>query len=231
MPEESRVCEREVRLFCVCGEVMGELRFDYQGSSYMRTMMLLAAMMVALGANAQETEPVRIEIPWGNSWLLTGGGPGQDDAPAPFLPADAVIRNSGNAVYVRVMDAAGTTQLRGFGLDARGEAKVRVDEGERLLVDAVGGDTRIAVRYERPKPEAPDAVPSVAFNLMNSGLTSIALEIPGAMNPNLSPKSRSAVRLDYGQEILFKGRVLFTVGPDLEPGTDLDVRALIRAQD
>ena len=129
------------------------------------------------------------------------------------------------------MPPLGRAQLRGFGLDARGEATVRVDEGERLLVDAVGGDTRIAVRYECPKPEAPDAVPSVAFNLMNSGSTSIALEIPGAMNPNLSPKSRSAVRLDYGQEILFKGRVLFTVGPDLEPGTDLDVRALLRAQD
>lgn len=194
-------------------------------------MMLVAAMMVAVGVKAQETEPVRIEIPWGNSWLLTGGGPGQDDAPAPFLPADAVIRNRGNAVYVRVMDAAGTTQLRGFGLDARGEATVRVGEGERLLVDAVGGDTRIAVRYERPKPEAPDALPSVAFNLINTGLTSIALEIPGVMNPNLSPKSRSGVRLDYGQEIRFKGRVVFTVGPDLEPGTDLDVRALIRAQD
>lgn len=197
----------------------------------MRTMILLAVMMVAVGANAQETEPVRIEIPWGNAWLLTGGGPGQDDAPAPFLPADAVIRNGGRAVYVRVMDAAGTTQLRGFGLDARGETTVRVGEGERLLVDAVGGDTRIAVRYERPEPEVPDAVSSVAFNLINSGLTSIALEIPGGMNPNLSPKSRSAVRLDYGQEIRFKGRVLRTVGPDLEPGTDLDVRALIRAQD
>ena len=194
-------------------------------------MMLLAAMMVAVGANAQESEPVRIEIPAGNAWLLTGGGPGQDDAPAPFLPADAVIRNRGNAVYVRVMDAAGATQLRGFGLDARGEATVRVGEGERLLVDAIGGDTRIAVRYMRPKPEAPDAVSSVAFNLINSGLTSIALEIPGVMTPNLSPKSRSGVRLDYGQEILFKGRVLLTVGPGLKPGTDLDVRALIRTQD
>lgn len=194
-------------------------------------MMLLATMMVAVGASAQETEPVRIEIPWGNAWLLTGGGPGQNDAPAPFLPADAVIRNRGNAVYVRVMDAAGTTQLRGFGLDARGEATVRVSEGERLLVDAVGGDTRIVVHYSRPAPEASDAVPSVAFNLINAGLTSIALEIPGVMNPNLSPRSRSGVRLDYGQEILFKGRVLLTVGPDLEPGTDLDVCALIRAQD
>lgn len=194
-------------------------------------MMLFAAMMVAVGVKAQEAEPVRIEIPAGNAWLLTGGGPGQDDAPAPFLPADAVISNGGHAVYVRVMDAAGTTQLHGFGLDARGEATVRVGEGERLLVDAVGGDTRIAVRYARPAPEAPDAVPSVAFNLINAGLTAIALEIPGAMNPNLSPKSRSAVRLDYGQEIRFKGRVLFIVGPDLEPGTDLDVRALIRAQD
>lgn len=123
-------------------------------------------------------------------------------------------RNRANAAYVRVTDAAGVTQLRGFGLDARGEATVRVGEGERLLVDAVDGDTRIAVRYARPAPEAPDAVPSVAFNLINTGLTSISLEIPGAINPNLSPKSRSAVRLDYGQEIRFKGRVLFTLGPE-----------------
>ena len=197
----------------------------------MQTMILLAAMMATMGVKAQKAEPVQIEIPWGNAWLLTGGGPGQDDAPAPFLPAEVVISNGAHAVYIRIMDATGVTQLRGFGLDARSEATVQVGEGERLLVDAVGGDPRIAVRYARPAPEAPDAVPSVVFNLINSGLTSIALEIPGAMNPNLAPKSCSAVRLDYGQEIRFKGRVLLTVGPDLEPGADLDVRALIRAQD
>ena len=104
------------------------------------------------------------------------------------------------------MDAAGVIQLRGFGLDARGQAKVRVGEAERMLVDAIGSDTRIAVRYMRPKPEVSDVEPSVAFNLINSGLTSIALQIPEAMNSYLSPKGCSAVRLDYGQEIRFKGR-------------------------
>ena len=193
-------------------------------------MILLAVMMVAVGANAQETEPVRIDIPWGNAWLLTGGGP-PDDAPAPFLPADAVIFNRGNVVYVRVMDAAGTTQLRGFTLD-RGEATVRVDEGERLLVDAVGGDT-LALRSAMSVLHLKCRMRCRAWRsmLINSGLTSIALEIPGTMNPNLSPESRKRSSPRLRQEILFKGRVLLTVGPDLEPGTNLDVRALIRAQD
>jgi hypothetical protein len=45
-----------------------------------------------------------------------------------------------------------------------------------------------------------DAIP---FTLHNSGLKSIYLEIPGVMNPNLSPLSNSGVDLCEGQKIYF----------------------------
>ena len=50
---------------------------------------MLAAMMVAVGANAQETEPVHSqaivsEIPAGNAWLLTGAARAKMMRPRPF---------------------------------------------------------------------------------------------------------------------------------------------------
>lgn len=44
---------------------------------------------------------------------------------------------------------------------------------------------------------------AVPFMLYNSGLSSIALEIPGVMNPNLSPLSVSGVGLGVGQKIYY----------------------------
>ena len=45
---------------------------------------------------------------------------------------------------------------------------------------------------------------AVPFKLINTGLKSIALWIPGVMNPNLSPMSTSGVDLVVGQKIYFK---------------------------
>jgi len=61
---------------------------------------------------------------------------------------------------------------------------------------------------------------AVPFTLRNNSLKSIPLEIPGVMNPNLSPMSNSMVDLCVGQEIFFnyKGErtLLVTVTEDLK---------------
>ncbi len=48
-----------------------------------------------------------------------------------------------------------------------------------------------------------NAQTSVNFTLRNNSLSSIYLEIPGVMNPNLSPMSNSGVGLKVGQKIFF----------------------------
>lgn len=71
----------------------------------------------------------------------------------------------------------------------------------------------------------------VDFDLINPTEESIPLVIPNVMNPNLSPDSRSGVRLKVGQEILFrykgKKRVLLVVTEELE-GKRLDVSQLLK---
>ncbi|MEM8890659.1 MAG: hypothetical protein AAGD28_21960 [Bacteroidota bacterium] len=71
----------------------------------------------------------------------------------------------------------------------------------------------------------------VVFSLRNNSLTSIPLLIPGVMNPNLSPQSKSGVSLKVGQKILFrykgKKRVLLIVDESLE-GKTLNVSRLLK---
>ncbi len=52
----------------------------------------------------------------------------------------------------------------------------------------------------------PMVFPSTAANLSleNRSAASIPLDIPGVMNPNLSPNSRSGVTLNEGQKVYFR---------------------------
>lgn len=74
---------------------------------------------------------------------------------------------------------------------------------------------------------------AVPFSLLNRTATSIPLRIPGVMNPNLSPFSRSAVDLEVGQKVYFyhkrKKYLLLTVTEDLAD-QDLIVNQLIKAR-
>lgn len=60
----------------------------------------------------------------------------------------------------------------------------------------------------------------IPFTLRNSSLKAIYLEIPGVMNPNLSPLSNSGVSLEVGQKIYFlvrgEKKLLLKVTPDLK---------------
>lgn len=71
----------------------------------------------------------------------------------------------------------------------------------------------------------------IPFTLKNTTLKSIPLKIPGVMNPNLSPMSKSGVNLEIGQKIYFinkrKKVLLLEVSEELK-GKELDVSKLIK---
>lgn len=171
----------------------------------------------------------QVTVDPGLSMLLTGGGPGQDALPA-NLDGDllATVSTKGGPCNVRVMNAANDAQVRGFGLNANREATVLVAAGERLLIDAEDEKVRVDVVYMPAVEEAEETGTAVTFTLHNSSSQSIPLRIPGVMNPNLSPRSNSSVRLSHGQQILHNGQVILTIGPEIEEGSVIDVANWIR---
>lgn len=91
--------------------------------------------------------PVTVNVPAGGSWLLTGGGPGQDDVPAPFLPALAILQTGESAASIRVMDDANRRVLEELSMGAMGQLVLEIREGERLLVDATDRSCQVTVTY------------------------------------------------------------------------------------
>ena len=73
--------------------------------------------------------------------------------------------------------------------------------------------------------------PQRAFYLENNTAQSIPLRIPGVMNPNLSPFSRSGVDLKNGQKIFldFNGQniLILKVTDSIRHGDRIDVGNLI----
>jgi hypothetical protein len=76
-----------------------------------------------------------------------------------------------------------------------------------------------------------DSQVTVKVVLYNPRLTAIPLVIPGIMNPNLLPLSRSYIELAVGQEIFVvrNGRrvLLYTVPANLTQGTELNCGELL----
>ncbi|MGD1847161.1 MAG: hypothetical protein ACFB10_17360 [Salibacteraceae bacterium] len=72
----------------------------------------------------------------------------------------------------------------------------------------------------------------ITFTLVNKTARSIPLIIPTVMNPNLSPFSRSGVRLKVGQKIFFKEggkrHLLLQVSADIDQDANLDVAKLLK---
>jgi len=89
----------------------------------------------------------------------------------------------------------------------------------------------VVANCESVQPVDARPAPGVGFTLANRSLKSIPLQIPGVMNPNLSPMSNSGVSLAVGQEIFFfegkKKYLLLVVGPEYA-GQTLVVNALIK---
>jgi hypothetical protein len=71
------------------------------------------------------------------------------------------------------------------------------------------------------------------LNFKNTSMSSIPLQIPGVMNPNLSPMSNSGVTLDKGQKVYFKykgKKTLLLEITDQQDGDVIIVNELIKAR-
>jgi hypothetical protein len=119
----------------------------------MRLILLLSIFSWAQAVVGQG--PVTIEIPPQGSWLLTGGGPGQDDIPAPFLPAIALIQTSESGGVVRVMDDQNKEILSLLQVSGNTLYSIEIYDGQRLLVDAGEKGARITVTYVPPGTGVP----------------------------------------------------------------------------
>ena len=76
---------------------------------------------------------------------------------------------------------------------------------------------------------------AIPMTFHNGSLKSIPLQIPGVMNPNLSPLSDSGVTLEVGQKVFYfpngkkdKNELLFSVTSDWKKDTVLQIHEMIR---
>ena len=76
---------------------------------------------------------------------------------------------------------------------------------------------------------------AIPMTFHNGSLKSIPLNIPGVMNPNLSPRSDSGVTLEVGQKVFYfpngkkgKKELLFEVDGTFKKDTILQIHEIIR---
>ena len=144
------------------------------------------------------------------------------------------LRNKAmSTVNVRVMHHLSGAFVRGFGLAPKGKATVTVETQEELLLEnTTKRQATIQYALKKNKLKNDVSATSIRFQLFNSTKTTIPLWIPGVMNPNLSPNSKSTVILKIGQIVYYKSKgrkqVLFEVDERLLPDAVIDVAALIQ---
>ena len=84
---------------------------------------------------------------------------------------------------------------------------------------------------QRPNKLIKKLTPQRAFYLENNTSQKIPLQIPGVMNPNLNPFSRSGVELKNGQKIFLslsnKKVLILTVTDTIVHGSRIDIASLI----
>lgn len=144
------------------------------------------------------------------------------------------LRNKAiSTVNVRVMHRLSGAFVRGFGLASKGKATVTVEPQEELLLENTAKQ-QATIQYALKKNKLKNdvAATSIRFQLFNSTKTAIPLLIPGVMNPNLSPNSKSTVTLKIGQIVYYKSKgrkqELFKVDERILPDAVVDVAALIQ---
>ena len=129
-----------------------------------------------------------------------------------------------------------TDSLRkGFGLSKGANATLNVPAEMYLQLEnrflAPLKVEYVVYKGKSVKRKAGPATPQRGFYLVNSTAQSIPLKIPGIMNPNLSPFSKSGVDLPIGQKILLnvagKDLLLLTVTDTIPKGARVNVADLI----
>jgi hypothetical protein len=126
--------------------------------------------------------------------------------------------------------------VKGFGLDSGSSAVLEVNKGlylqfENRYLAPLKLEYTLQKGVEGKKKSTKPLTPQRAFYLENNTAQSIPLRIPGVMNPNLSPFSRSGVDLPNGQKIFLdlngKRILLLTVTDSIPHGARIDVATLI----
>ena len=156
------------------------------------------------------------------------------------------LRNrSIKGIDVKVVNKESGEFIRGFGLGSVGSAHVSVEDfGQLQLINNSNSAIKVgysvsektiskkAAKEAKPKKEKEQNSASLQLYLTNKSAKSIPLQIPSVMNPNLSPFSKSGVRLEMGQKIFFKNKgkkyLLLQVTDELQNEQTIEVSNLIK---
>ena len=126
--------------------------------------------------------------------------------------------------------------VKGFGLDPRNSEGLEINKGlylqfENRYLTPLKVEYTLQKGIGGKKKSSKPLTPQRAFYLENNTAQSIPLLIPGVMNPNLSPFSRSGVDLPNGQEVFLnlngKRILILTVTDSIPHGARIDVATLI----
>jgi hypothetical protein len=191
----------------------------------MKNVIFTFAMSLVLACSAQKST---LQIPANKSVQI--------DYPDYALCMASLNNKSMAEIRVVVVSKADNDTIRGFGLANKGKADVMVERNAYLcLINSNGKPVEISVGVSEQDPvimEKPAKDAYRSFTLRNNSAKSIPLQIPGVMNPNLSPFSNSGVDLKMGQEIFFtykgKKRILLIVDENIDHGDVVDVSKLLK---
>lgn len=140
------------------------------------------------------------------------------------------IQSKFQDIDVAVMDS-NNQQIRGFGLVGGSKAVIFVGTNERLLVKT-DKQTRIRIKPKALEKKVTDNSTYIPLKLVNGSAQSIPLVIPGVMNPNLSPFSKSGVELKVGQRIFVKQgltkKEIFQVLPNTTANSEIQIHKLLK---
>lgn len=190
----------------------------------MRLLLFFAMILLSPFCAAQKqylsipaNQEVEVRVPAGSSSEVSLHNPSQ------------------TTLTVEVVRADNREFVRGFGLGKSSKEQVMV-ESNAILILGNNSDSPIEISYETSKfsQESKSISNSVQLTFHNGSSASIPLNIPGVMNPNLSPMSDSGVTLDYGQKVFFKEKgkqfLLFEVDQSFKNGDVLEIQDLIKAR-
>ena len=142
---------------------------------------------------------------------------------------------SKHGLYIRMIDRE-TGESRGsFGLAARGKTTIAMGKDKQLLLSNQSSEAvRLSVERSFKKFDSSSTTGTKTFDLVLENNTDqpIPLRIPGIMNPNLSPNSKSGVRLPMGQEVFLKKGIkqllIFRVDTVIQDGMTIDIAKRIK---
>ena len=139
-------------------------------------------------------------------------------------------------IGVSARDKKTDSLRKSFGLEKGSRAILEVDEDQYLQFEnRFLTPIKVAYMLEKGTPGSKKTnrplTPQRAFYLENNTAQTLPLRIPGVMNPNLEPFSRSGVDLPNGQKIYLelKGKriLLLTVTDTIPHGARIDIARLI----